>query len=251
LAAPEFPLSCHKPPRYIPGRTEAGTSFLARNKEGTMRKFLWLAIILVVGSAVLFRTLRHDSPTPEELAFCNESGELCLPDEPQPVETDALPAQPVPVEVAQPLEVINLVVPPLPPLPDWTSLRMDENVVPASLPTPIEDAIEPAYRVMPLCDGEDCEVLERMPRAADDDTPCPPQKNQSKGKSAPAGGCCEPASAKQAMIDDPAETVQKRLDQLLQTLHPDEDAPKKSPNVDTLEFRQTDAKKGEFGPIPF
>jgi hypothetical protein len=58
----------------------------------------------------------------------------------------------------------------------------------------------------------------------------------------------EKGSRKESML--PPELLQKRLDSLLRPYKPCETCPS-ARKVDTLDFRPSDARKGEFDPIPF
>jgi hypothetical protein len=112
--------------------------------------------------------------------------------------------------------------------------------------------------VMPHCREEESSPPPVTAHAHESNSANCPRCTQEKrpGKQcSPAQEACpsegeeqEKGSRKESML--PPELLQKRLDSLLKPYRPCETCPS-ARKVDTLDFRPSDARKGEFDPIPF
>jgi hypothetical protein len=214
--------------------------------------------------------------------------ELCLPDQLDPVEgMRCLPGTQEP-STEPTINSFGSAVEPTPVLPatDPTALL---HILPQAAPGLI-DLEDNCPSVMPRCRDEESSPPPVMPRAWDDDgrslqlyfgdlrSPRAGASKCTKGDSCQESGsakcphctgqrkgtgkeCCpsakdgtsngeeqEQGSKKGSML--PPELLQKHLDSLLQPYKPCETCPS-ARKVDTLDFRPSDARKGEFDPIPF
>jgi hypothetical protein len=239
----------------------------------------------IVGSYTSCGRPRADDPSGGE-----EDSEAWIPADPEPV-AEACPDQAVPVEPGQPLEPIDVLqgtpetrpagekkpapagspvaavsVPTAPSdragekqgVPaDLLPASSEEGVVPVAIIPPDGDAREAQYRTMPPCTDEEAALPAIMPYAGDDEV-------------APAQGwldfwlgvfrhvpCCRGVAtgpncpATKGRPEKPgSKAADQRLKQLLRSFGNDENHPRK-PGIDTLEFRPSDAKQGEFDRTPY
>ena len=154
-----------------------------------------------------------------------EQEAVCAPDEPHPV--DALLPDPAKLTADwQPFEPIDI-------LQDANKRRGDP--VPGEAITGSVDQVG-SFRLPPCCETR--ERLLVMPRP---DTTVEPEIDQHTDEEQ------EPGQA-ESRVDPRA--VQERLMQVLQSFLQQADWPTRA-GVDTMEFRPSDAKRGEFDRIPF
>lgn len=165
----------------------------------------------------------------------DETDTLCIPDEPQVVES--LPYEPVPVEPAA------LPAPPSKP----AALA---GIVPAGF-------LDDPFAVMPPCPSDE-----------QSETPRPPKTKVSQAPLPASTGCCagEPAANAKVLIGGleeeeaipeakavppaPHPTLERRTRTILLEQQ-NNDTGRVPTRVDTLEFRPTDARHGEMERIPF
>jgi hypothetical protein len=138
--------------------------------------------------------------------------EASAPEEPQPV-VDALPDQPEPIVLDKNTPPLQLEVFSAPPVP----VSGAEMVLPTMI-----DGEDDGFKTMPPCADEEPNVPEVMPYATEEDQAGKP-------------------TVQPTAVSKPSTML----------LRPNHEEGGLWPKVDTTEFRPTDAKRGEFGRIPF
>lgn len=164
----------------------------------------------------------------------------CAPDEPRPINLNALLPDPAQLTSDWQLsEPINL----LPPLDSPNSVKQEaagkqlrcavpETVVPAAAIQFADEA--ECFRLMPHC--ETAERLSVMPQP---EGTAESELNQDGS---------EEQEDQQGVSSDDSKAIEERLQRILRSYLQGGEG---RPGIDTLEFRPSDAKKGEFDRIPF
>ncbi len=226
--------------------------------------------VLQLSRAIAHKVFPSSQTTDETQA--DEEVALRAPDEPEPI-ADALPdplpplaPAPTPIPTVEPIDLIQaqalagkgeegndgqrLPADPVPAIPTL------EDLIPM-LPA---DADDEGYTVMPTCTDNDDDLPARMPYVMDEE-PAEASQSLAASKSCP---CPNPSSSGSVFhevkkADYPAAAREKKLspkamndraEPLLRPQQMEEEWPVRT-RVDTLEFRPSDAKEGEFDPIPF
>jgi hypothetical protein len=172
----------------------------------------------------------------EELAFKGVST-ACVRDEPYPEDPDSPPGDVVKLRASlQPIETIDLLRLPEPPdrakLGEGLNNSITEGTVPAAAICSADEA--ECFRLMPYC--KDPERLSTMPY---------PEETSDRDESSAE----EQEDARARPVVD-ARAAEERLQEILRSYLQEGCCPPRT-KVDTLEFRPSDAKKGEFDRIPF
>jgi hypothetical protein len=197
-----------------------------------------------LGSAVTAWTTEAPTGAEEELGLM-EGEASCVPDEPETVDVDALLPDPEKLTAnRQPLETIDLLRTAgilnlaseedsdrQPPYGPMQQNSFPAGVVPAAAIRSADEA--ECFRLMP-----NCETPERLSMM--------PQLDESVTSELDEGSQQEPED--EPMVDP--KTIEERLQRVLRSYLEDGCCPRRT-GVDTLEFRPSDAKKGEFDRIPF
>jgi len=204
-----------------------------------------------------------------------------LPDEPQPVE-DLSADQPVATSESPVVEVIDVLEAQMASVKnkEAAALAEGEKIVAPELSVPVLlEETEKDYAVMPPCLDDDEALPALMPYALDVNSSVPRASSQisrypeTAGNSKNASGsgakscpCCELKSSSEAGANEEqdAQHISKKLpaksvapdtrlkaSQLLSPVESKNDRVPSAARLDTMEFRPSDAKKGEFDPTPF
>jgi hypothetical protein len=201
-----------------------------------MRKIIWSGMLGAMGCAAIFYFAARyrlgeiaaawtSKPAPRIVAELGleEEDAACVPDEPHPVDV-LLPDPAKLTEDWQPFEPIDLLQPQDIPSPDQVMLP----------PAVIRSAGEvDCLRSMPTR-----ELLPVMPRVDKTVESELDEANEEEQEEVPAESMTDP------------KAIQERLKRILQSYLQERNWPKRTA-VDTMEFRPSDGKKGEFDRIPF
>ncbi|HLN26962.1 MAG TPA: hypothetical protein VK395_04415 [Gemmataceae bacterium] len=251
-----------------------------------MLRLFWVGtfVILVIGAAAFVLGPRYFGQGPtcdsSECAVAYDENYV-LPEEPQPI-GDPSADQPAAVSESQVIEVIDVLEAQMASLKSKESAAIDEGqkIVAPDLNVPVLlEETEKDYAVMPPCLDDDEALPALMPYAQDVEPTVPHGSSQisryhdtpGNPKNAPASAaksclCCEHKNSSDAGVNEEQEAnhIQNKLpgksvapgarlkeSQLLSPADLKNDRVPSASHLDTMEFRPSDAKKGEFDPTPF
>jgi hypothetical protein len=221
-----------------------GTEYTRRHPNSLVGWCAALASSAGVESSLVYhlrRAMNSQQTDGPHATTAEEEEECVVPDDPEPA-CESRDETRLPAALPELPETIDLLRPQPEPADkkdgpkanDAADIDLPSGSLGTLVPTRWDVEQDP-YRVMPSCEDEEKTFPPAMPYAAKRGTQPPvPAPQPSMRKEGPKKG-----------------SVDARVKELLRPFQPSEDKRPARSDIDTLEFRPSDAKNGEFERIPF